>query len=128
MYMISKLRKLGTSMTPMWLNYLKYSNKMKKSKPRYFGKPRYVIAFTTNHPTKYTHDEEVVEYYVLDMDVYTTHWTSTCKKTEARSYNIDDASIVCMVLNKINKCYFRIVPIFEMQIFESKLNTFPDEL
>jgi len=93
-----------------------------------FGEPRFIIAFNDNHPTKYVIKESVIDLYISDMDVYTTEWKTTTKMGEARSYTISDASIVCAVLNKINKCYYRIVPIFEMQTFESKLNTMPDEL
>lgn len=93
-----------------------------------FEEPRYIIAFNSHHPTKFFIQENVQDQYVSDMDVYTTAWKTTNKMGEARSYTIEDASIVCAVLNKINKCYYRIVPIFETQTFESKLNTMSDEL
>jgi hypothetical protein len=93
-----------------------------------FAEPRFIIAFNDNHPTKYVLKESIVDQYILDMDVYTTEWKTTVKMSEARSYTISDASIVCAVLNKINKCYYRIVPIFEMQTFDSKLNIMPNEL
>lgn len=98
---------------------------MKKIKS--VAEPRYIVAFNSHHPTKYVVQENVQDQYVKDMDVYATTWQTTNKMGEARSYTITDASIVCAVLNKINKCYYRIVPIFEMQTFESKLNAFPDE-
>jgi hypothetical protein len=88
---------------------------------------RYIISFSTMHPLHYIEPQDKNQMYVSFMDIHTNDWQSTPIFTEAQSFTFGEANVICSILNKINKCYFIIVPTFGMQIIESKLNTFPDE-
>lgn len=94
---------------------------------KYLREECYIISVSTKHPNDYKDKKDVSKEYILDADIYTHHWELTPIFSEAKTFSLKDASALTCVLNKINKCYYQIVPTFEIQTFESKLNTFPDE-
>lgn len=88
----------------------------------------YIISVSTLHPRDYKNEKEVNKQYISNIEIESLNWDMTPIFSEAQTFSLKEASKITCILNKINKCYYQIVPTFEIQIFESKLNTFPDEL
>lgn len=86
----------------------------------------YVISVSTRNPWDYK-DTPLAKEFIYEVDVRNADWTLTPLMYKAELFTLAEASKIVCVLNKINKCYFEIVPTFETQYIESKLNTFDDE-
>jgi hypothetical protein len=95
---------------------------------KYLDENRYIISVSTLHPKDFKNPENTNKQYILDINPEYNQWEITPIFSEAQTFTLKEASQITCVLNKINKCYYQIVPTFEIQLFESKLNTFPDEL
>jgi hypothetical protein len=98
-----------------------------RTNQKYLREERFAITVSKVHPKDYNEGQTERKEYILEADLYTNRWEQTPILYEAQTFSLSDACAITSVLNKINKCYFEILPIFEMQIFESKINTFPNE-
>lgn len=83
---------------------------------------KYIIKMTTFSPTDYREEELINSMYVDEIDLHNMDWKLTPIFTEAKVFSLEEVSHACAILNKINKCYFIIIPTFDIKILQSKIN------